>query len=207
MLFRYSLRDGASFAEQAKHATFDLTTDEGKAAQKRRDSQLKWDRKKKKFIKGGGIGADNVKLIKTESGAKLPISYRSGRFEEWKNKNRADVPKVGELESSRTAFHRRPNGSKKFQHSKISTAKPLDKLAHDYERKLRITKKKEEKGSVESGAPSIGKSKPGKNTRWKGKSLGRVKNELKTVDQIRNQRSMIEKKRAKNARPTKRGRR
>ena len=36
-----------------------------------------------------------------------------------------------------------------------------------------------------------------------GKSVGKVKNELKTVDQIRKSRQMAEKRKAKNARPGK----
>ena len=93
----YSLRDGASFAEQARNVAFDLTGDDG-AAQERQRREMKWDKKKKRFVKGTGEGADNVKLVKTESGVKLPVSFRSGRFDEWKAKSRMSLPKVGEAE-------------------------------------------------------------------------------------------------------------
>ena len=43
--------------------------------------------------------------------------------------------------------------------------------------------------------------------RSSGKSVGRVKNELKTVDQIRKTRKVAENRRAKNARPTHKGKR
>lgn len=205
-MYRYSLQDGASFAEQAKYSTFDLTTDEGVAEKKRRDSQLKWDRKKKKFVKGDGAGADNVKMIKTESGAKLPISYRSGRFDEWKAKTRKDMPKVGEMESSKSSR----TASKKFSHNKVTAPKALDRLAHDYERKLRVSKKKAQAAAPkgEPSPPPVGKKgkKPLKAGRWKGKTIGRVKTELKTVDQIRRQRDLIRKRREKNARPSKKKR-
>lgn len=40
---------------------------------------LTWDNKKKTFLRGSGIGSDNKKMIKTESGVKLPATYKSGR--------------------------------------------------------------------------------------------------------------------------------
>jgi ATP-dependent RNA helicase DDX54/DBP10 len=177
----------------------------------RRQSQLKWDRKKKKFVKGDGIGADNVKLIKTESGTKLPISYKSGRYDEWiKGKGRGKEIRVGEHEQE--GLNRLNNGSgKRWKHSKVTEAKPLDKLARDYERKMRIMNKKGSKAQGEDindngpkkKAPSSGVKGLGK--RWKGKSTGKVKNELKNVQQIRKQRSLLEKKRAKNARAPRKG--
>jgi hypothetical protein len=51
-------------------------------------SQLKWDRKKKRFTSGDQVGADNKKLIRSESGALLPASYNSGRYKEWKQAHR-----------------------------------------------------------------------------------------------------------------------
>jgi ATP-dependent RNA helicase DDX54/DBP10 len=60
---------------------------------------MTWDKKKKNFVQGDGVGADNVKLVKTESGVKLPATYRSGRFEEWKSKNKKSLPRVGETEN------------------------------------------------------------------------------------------------------------
>jgi ATP-dependent RNA helicase DDX54/DBP10 len=133
----FSLRDGASFVEQARGATFDLATDETVQAQKR--AGLNWD--KKKFAKGGDAGADNVKLVRTESGTRLPASYRSGRFDEWKSKHRARLPKVGEDEGDAGRFAR---GGKKFRYSRTDAAKPLDKFGKDYERKTRQMKKRAE---------------------------------------------------------------
>ncbi len=112
---RYSLTDGATFAEQARGATFDLAGDEGVAQRKR--NHLTWDKKKKKFIQGDGAGADNVKMVKTESGTKLPATYRSGRFDEWKAKARVSLPRVGETENEAS---RAPRGHK-FKHNKVAT--------------------------------------------------------------------------------------
>ncbi len=203
-LFSYSLNEGASsFAVQASRATFDLTTDEGSSQNRRAGvSQLKWDRKKKKFIRGDGVGADNVKLVKTETGNKLPITYHSGRFDEWKVKNKKGIPKVGETEGPRaknTVFE-----GKKWKHNKVQSSKPLDKLSIDYESKMRLSKKKyAPPGGEEDGE----KKQPQvlKHGRSKGKTVGKVKNELKTADQIRKQRQLMEKRKAKNARHSRKG--
>ncbi|KAJ7462343.1 ATP-dependent RNA helicase DBP10 [Mycena galericulata] len=198
----YSLNDGASsFAEQARGATFDLTGDEGVADRKRR--QLNWDKKKKRFVKGDGVGADNIKLVKTENGTRLPATYRSGRFDEWKAKSRITLPKVGEAENEGT--HRaRPSGigGQRFRHNKIVSAKPLDKLAKDYERKVRQTKKKNESQEGET----VSRPAPGnRGGRYGGKSFTRVKTELKTSEQIRKGRKALDNRRAKNGRPTRGG--
>ncbi|CAE6445804.1 unnamed protein product [Rhizoctonia solani] len=216
----YSLRDGATFAEQARNATFDLTTDEALTGRQRHDKQLNWDAKKKKFVKGSGEGADNVKIVKTESGARLPATYRSGRFEEWKAKTKVWLPKVGEAENEKRFTGGAKGGrlaGQKFVHQAKAEAKPLDPLALGYERKLRQTKKRQEKEKAFEADDDASRgrgSKPGKGgrndknamgRRYGGKSMGRVKNELKSVDQIRKSREALAKKKAKNARPGKKG--
>lgn len=202
---RYSLRDGASFAEQAQGVTFDLSNDEGLQQRKRRE--LRWDKHKKKFIKGTGEGADNVKLVKTESGVKLPASYRSGRYDEWKAKSKTSIPRVGEEEARGPQGHGAFGlGGRKWKHNKVAEAKPLDKLNKDYERKSRQVKKRQSEGKAESTPATATKGKK-LGGRFGGKPMGRVKNELKTVDQIRKARQVVDRKKQKNARPSKRGRR
>ncbi|KAJ6625611.1 P-loop containing nucleoside triphosphate hydrolase protein [Mycena sp. CBHHK59/15] len=195
----YSLNDGASsFAEQARGATFDLTGDEGVADRKRR--QLNWDKKKKRFIKGDGVGADNIKLVKTENGTRLPATYRSGRFDEWQAKSRVTLPKVGEAENEGLQRRKPGIGGQRFRHNKVIPAKPLDKLGNDYERKVRQFKKQTE---AREGEPL---SRPGnRGGRYGGKTLGRVKTELKTSEQIRKGRKALDKRRAKNGRPARSG--
>lgn len=175
-----------------------MAGDEGIADRKKR--QLNWDKKKKRFVQGDRVGADNVKLVKTESGMKLPATYRSGRFDEWKSKSRVSLPRTGEAEN--TPFPGRKligKGGQRFKHNKIVPSKPLDKLSTDYERKVRQFKKREEAGGQGSLQPT---SKKGIG-RYGGKPYGQVKTELKTTDQIRKSRQIAEKKRAKNARPGK----
>lgn len=201
----YSLRDGASFAEQAQNVAFDLAGDETLQARKRRE--LRWDKTKKKFVKGTGEGADNVKLVKTESGVKLPATYRSGRFEEWKAKSRVSLPRVGEEEGPNA--QRRGNigaGGRKWKHTQQAEAKPLDKLANNYERKVRQFKKKNEGAESAPGPGPKGKGKKPVGKRFGGKPMGKVRNELKTVDQIRKARVTAERRKEKNARPAHKGR-
>lgn len=169
---------------------------------------MNWDKKKKKFIKGDGVGADNVKLVKTENGTRLPATYRSGRFDEWKAKSRVSLPKIGEAEPEGTRGRRGAGpGGRTFRHNKVASAKPLDKLSNDYERKVRQMKKKmSDADEGESSRPPSRSGRGGKvRERYSGKSIGRVKSEIKTVDQIRKGRMATEKKRAKNARPSKKG--
>ncbi|KAH9016217.1 P-loop containing nucleoside triphosphate hydrolase protein [Lactarius hengduanensis] len=201
----YSMRDGDTFAEQAKHATFDLAGDEGIAAQKRARSKMTWDKRKKKFVRGDGAGADNVKMVTAESGVKLPATYRSGRFDEWSAKARMSLPRVGEAEPER----RVPN-HKRFKHNSITTAKPLDKLATDYERKARVYKKAEAGSADVGGGESARKARHGAKepkNRYHGKSVGRVRSEIKSVEQIRKTRKIVDRRKAKNARPSRKGKR
>lgn len=194
------MRDGETFAEQAKHATFDLAGDEGVAAQKRAHSKMAWDKRKKKFVRGDGAGADNVKMVTTESGVKLPATYRSGRFDEWSAKARMSLPRVGEAEPERRA-----PGHNRFKHNSVTTAKPLDKLATNYERKARSQKKAEAASADAGGEESARKprysAKEPKN-RYRGKSVGRVRSEIKSVEQIRKTRKVVDRRKAKNARPS-----
>lgn len=208
----YSLTDGASsFAAQAQGAILDLAGDEDTiGSRQRHQNKLSWDKKKKKFVKGGGIGSDNMKLLRTENGTQLPATYKSGRFDDWKKKTRVSLPKNGEREMERRGAGAAGPGGRRWKHNKVTEAKPLDKLSNDYERKSRQLKKKEEGFAAEAGGAkpkSPGKAKKIRSGgRFGGKSVGRVKTEIKTVDQIRKNRMVAERKKAKNARPSRKGR-
>ncbi|CAJ0826965.1 14310_t:CDS:10 [Entrophospora sp. SA101] len=93
------LNQGALFIEEAQRAMLDQQNDEHVPELNKR-KVLTWNSKKKTFLRGGGIGSDNKKLIKTESGVKLPATYKSGRL--------VSMPRVGEKEllsaSSHTSF-------------------------------------------------------------------------------------------------------
>jgi ATP-dependent RNA helicase DDX54/DBP10 len=165
------------------------------AAQKRAQSKTVWNKKKKKFVRGDGTGSDNVKMVRAESGVKLPASYRSGRFDEWRVKARVSLPRVGEAVPDR-----RPPDRKRFKHTSTTAAKPLDKLTTSYERKTRVQKKVEAVGAVSSEPTRKGRHITAR--RYGGKSLGRVRSEIKSAEQIRKARRVIEGRKAKNARPS-----
>ncbi|KNZ56903.1 hypothetical protein VP01_228g6 [Puccinia sorghi] len=116
----YNLNEGTSaeFVSQSKLALFDLgSNDEGKLSSLsnvQKASQTKWDRKTKKFVKVGQVGADNIKLVKTESGMKLPATFKTGSFENWKKSQKIKIPNVGEQEIQHTnAFN---HLHRKFRH-------------------------------------------------------------------------------------------
>lgn len=168
--------------EQARHAAFDLTGDEGIVARQQKASMLSWDRKKKKFVQGDGAGSDNKKIIKTESGARLPATYRSGRFDEWKNKKRIALPRIGEAEGD-MARSAEKTDSRKYRHNQTPEAKPLDRQSTTYEKKLYQQKKK-----AELGAKDLANGPPGGG----GKSNARNKSELRDVSTIRKNRQIQE---------------
>lgn len=132
----YSLHNGStsrsngidSFIQQASAASFDLAGDDATlGTQSQRPNVTRWDSKKKKFIQGT-VGADNKKMIRTESGVRLPASFRSGRFDEWKREKRINLPKTGEVEQASSDPTGAPAstvmGLKKFRHNKLTQPKP-----------------------------------------------------------------------------------
>lgn len=74
------------FVEGLQASTLDMVGDEGMRQGAQKASQLRWDRRKKRFTRGEQVGSDNKKMIRSESGALLPASYNSGRFRDWQAK-------------------------------------------------------------------------------------------------------------------------
>lgn len=188
----YSLKDGQSFIEQARNVTMDLIGDEGVLSRTQKASQLTWDRKKKKFIQGDGAGADNQKIIRTESGARLPMSYKSGRFEEWKQKKRVTLPKIGEAEGD-LAGRVGGLGDKRYRHNKVFDAKPLDAKSTTFEKKTYALKKRAEKeAEQDAGGDGMVKTKKGKVVKGVRAGTANTRSELKSVQEIRKQRQILE---------------
>ncbi|KAF1800217.1 P-loop containing nucleoside triphosphate hydrolase protein [Mucor lusitanicus] len=186
----YSMNNEGSFMEQASKAQLDLTGDDNDAI-KKSQNMLRWDSKKRKFIKGTGIGSDNKKLIRTESGALISASYKSGRFDEWAKKKHITLPRAGERELIGAGNM----GQKRFRHNKSEEAKRVDPLAFDYEKKMKKRKLNESGGVVEQGG--MGKKRVGE--------FGSTKSELKNASQIRKDRVALEKRREKSNRPSSSG--
>ncbi|KWU44397.1 P-loop containing nucleoside triphosphate hydrolase protein, partial [Rhodotorula sp. JG-1b] len=119
----YALTNGESFVAQAKHSTYDMGgrgDTEGTPAEAlaQRASTLKWDRKSKKFVRADQVGQDNKKLIRSESGQRLPATFKSGVYDEWRKNARINVPRVGDQEISgrTTATGGGGGGGKRFRH-------------------------------------------------------------------------------------------
>ena len=186
----YSLH-GPSFTEQANRVSVDMAGDDvGPGTPNQRPNQRRWDTKKKKFIQGDGTGSDNQKLIRSETGLKLPASYRSGRFDAWRKEQQVELPHVGEDESSMAASARRvaalvnQRGGPRhrgFHHTQTKAPKPPDKLQDDYHKK----RKARERKGLSPHAPRAAHS------------------ELKSAQQIHRAREVQAKRKAKNARPSK----
>lgn len=175
---RYALTNGDSFVSQAAHATYDVSgggDTEGTPADAllQRASALRWDRRTKKFIKGDGVGADNKKLVRSESGQKLPASFKSGVFDEWRKKQRISVPKIGEAELKGKTVQGLGAGEKKYRH--------------------KAGVPKAEQGAEKKKGRTVGK--PGR--------LGGAAGGLKTADEIRKERVQKAKRVKRSTQPSK----
>ncbi|XP_053443868.1 ATP-dependent RNA helicase DDX54 isoform X1 [Nycticebus coucang] len=79
--------DGGTFEQQVTGAVLDLMGDEAQNLTRGRQ-QLKWDRKKKRFV--GQSGQEDKKKIKTESGSFISSSYKRDLYQKWKQKQKID---------------------------------------------------------------------------------------------------------------------
>ncbi|XP_007528898.2 ATP-dependent RNA helicase DDX54 [Erinaceus europaeus] len=78
--------DAGAFEQQAAGAVLDLMGDEAQSLT-RGQRQLKWDRKKKRFV---GQSGQEDKKIKTESGHFVSSSYKRDLYQKWKKKQKMD---------------------------------------------------------------------------------------------------------------------
>ncbi|CAG8485308.1 1389_t:CDS:10 [Dentiscutata heterogama] len=131
----YSVNQGISFAEESKRALLGTQNDEQIPGANKKKS-LRWDSKKKNFVRSNGIESDNKKFIISENGTKLPATYKSGRFTEWQQQHKLSIPRIGEKEIPSAHLD-----VKKLRHKK-TISEPLDPLAMDYEKRQQKTSKK-----------------------------------------------------------------
>ncbi|KAI9142953.1 P-loop containing nucleoside triphosphate hydrolase protein [Paraphysoderma sedebokerense] len=189
--YSMSSNSGSNLHSAAHNATLDMLGDEKDSMNQSRKGGLKWDSRKKKFIRET-VGQDNKKLIKGESGIKLPASLKSDRFSQWQSKSRIHLPRTGETELT--------NGK-----DMMSTV-----LNRRFKHKSGTPKNTEDAPSARHPMAKKGRTKDGKVSKFGGhgnKNRGRVQNELKNVQQIAKQRKIKQKRKEKNARPSKKNRR
>ncbi|KAF8476918.1 P-loop containing nucleoside triphosphate hydrolase protein [Kalaharituber pfeilii] len=159
-----------SFSEAARTATFDLTNDDGpqKAfGEPSKAKGMRWDKKSKKYVQAFNDedGSRGKRMIIGESGQKIAASFRSGRFEKWKQENRITrLPRVGEAEDSKVARFvsggpgglGRPMGGKRggrMFHSETKAPKPADRYRDDYDKRKKRVEEAKEKGVVKEKGP------------------------------------------------------
>lgn len=187
----YSISGGNGFfADAARGATFDLN---GEGTEFQQKQGMKWDKKRGKFVNAGSTDSkgNSTKFIRGEGGTKIPASYRSGRFDNWKQAHKTKGLRVGSLEDTSTAPGPGSNGNKKYKHNKMDAPKRADKARDDYHvRKKRVNE------AVEKGLKVKGHNIKG------GQHLS---NGLQSVTQVRKAREQKEKRKEKNARPSKKG--
>lgn len=186
--------NGKFFGDAARAATFDLVDDGQDFHQKQ---GMQWDKKRGKFINVGSTSMDSgksMKYIRGENGAKIPASYRSGRFDAWRQAHKSEF-RVGSVESNPAGSFRGvgsnvatdANGRPVYKHNKTLAPKPADKARDDYHKQ-----RKRVKAAVEKGV------------RVKGKQpIYNADSEIQSADQVRKAREIKEKRREKNARPSK----
>ncbi|OJJ37734.1 hypothetical protein ASPWEDRAFT_39480 [Aspergillus wentii DTO 134E9] len=179
----------ANFTQASRSATMDLTGDEGARGFGEPCTMMRWDKRHKKYVsrQNDEDGSKGSRLVRGESGAKIASSFRSGRFDAWKKGKRLGrLPRVGEAETPGLGADMNSSMSgKRFKHRKDQAPKAADPLRGDYGRmKKKGEAARERSMSKAGGAASFGKS------------------EIKNNEDIRKARKLKERRREKNARPS-----
>lgn len=195
--------NGSFFADAARGATFDLA---GEGADFSQKQGMKWDKKRGKFINAGSTDSKgngkSMKFIRGEGGTKIPASYRSGRFDNWKQAHKSQGLRTGTMEDASLTPGPRgadsgPGGYKKYKHNKIEAPKRADKGRDDY-----YIRKKRVGEAIEKGLQVKGVQGKQGSTAGGAHSSG-----IQTTTQVRKARELKERRQDKNARPSTKSRR
>ncbi|KAG0689120.1 ATP-dependent RNA helicase dbp10 [Pichia californica] len=181
--------NGGNFISEVNKATFDIDAEDDKSQIQRQGAKVVWE--KNKFVRK----QDDRKFIISESGQKIPASFRSGKYEEWKGKHNIGNIKVGSKENLNEGkrFENKLNGSRiggRFKHQSEKAPKMPKKGRDDYHKQMDKVKKAVERGVNVKGYVSKGSGK----------------NEIRDSESIRKQREQKNKRREKNARPSRKRR-
>lgn len=188
----YGVHSGTNdnFAAASRNATMDLTGDEGQKGFGEPRSIMRWDKRHKKYVarQNDEDGSKGERLVRGESGAKIAASFRSGRFQAWKKGKRlSHMPRVGEMEQPGmgAGLHQAASRGGRFRHHKQQAPKRADPLRPDYEKMKKKNEAARERQQSQAGGAAA-----------KGKS------EIRSTDDIRKARKLEQKRREKNARPS-----
>lgn len=137
----------SAFEQQAAGEILDLTGDEMKTL-KNNTKQMKWDRKKKKFVNMTGKET-HKKRIKTESGVWIPATYKSDLYKKWKQRQKVDSRDAdddSDAELSKEKLNRNMPHFKKYKKSgkvKGPEGKPPKKELRSKEEIVKQRKRKQ----------------------------------------------------------------
>lgn len=99
-----------SFEKDVSGAVMDIEADEEEGMRTAKAIK-KWDRKRKNFVGEDG----NTKKIRTESGVRIPATYKKNIYQEWLRRNRMDVPGSDDREENGTKLgHNKGKKGKSF---------------------------------------------------------------------------------------------
>lgn len=131
------------------HAAFDVLGDDAEGMKRRKD-QVKWDRKKKKFVRESGSDDPKKKKIKTESGAWIPASYKSDLYKKWKEGHKVDVGEEDSDEDMAAARKqdikvKKQKGTGRAPKSELKTKEQIFKQRQKDERIKKIRQQAQEK--------------------------------------------------------------
>lgn len=188
-------KSDSSFALNASAASYEITADDNDTL-RRGKGGLTWDSKKRNFVRET-IGSDNKKKIRTESGNIVNASFKTNRFEMWKKQTHTDFAKVGELERVHTSQKALNHTGKIYRH--ISNAEPTPGSNNQRRKQAAEEAKLRREGKLNDKALKNGKNKKNANSNYKPKP----NKEMKSTLEIAKERIEKEKRRLKNARPSK----
>ncbi|TAQ85128.1 hypothetical protein B7494_g6561 [Chlorociboria aeruginascens] len=180
----------SNFVEAARGVTMDLTNDDGAKsfAEPAKAKGMRWDKKNSKYVARANDedGSKGKKMIRGESGQKIAASFQSGRFDRWRKAHKVErLPRTGEVERETTVGDGVGRGfGTRYKHKQEKAPKEADRYRDDFHvRKKRVAEALEKR---------VGRFKDG---------IG--KQEIKSTEDIRKERKLAERRKAKNARPAK----
>lgn len=183
----YGVHSGGNFVENARQVVMDLNNEEGsKNFGLPTRSKMRWDQKSRKYVARDNDedGSKGARMVRGESGAKIAASFKSGRFEKWKQANRFKLPRVGEAEKISGNAPGSQTGGPRYKHKMVKAPREADKFRDDYHvRKKRVDEARENR---------VGRFRDG----------GGDRRELKGASDVRKARQIKEQRKAKNARPS-----
>ncbi|KAJ3110145.1 ATP-dependent RNA helicase ddx54 [Phlyctochytrium bullatum] len=191
-----------SFSERGAELALDLTGDDEESLRKKRGAMV-WDKRKKKFTRET-VGADNLKRIKTDSGASVPATFKSNRYVQWQKRTKVSLPRAGEEELRNLPMDVRDSAShkRKFRHNKVTLADPNSASFKRKQAALEKQARKEGKTSKDAKKMASDLAKETASAR-----KAKAKSELRSVKDIAKMRRIKEQKRAKTGRHKKGGKR